>query len=215
MNSPASFSYPWFNIDFLIQCQIQTFEKHESKNASQCLCWFPRRKAMLINNLFAFIGGSLMGLSKICRSFEMMILGRFVIGAYCGEQTCCGNVFCICRLLHAWYKPPVCPPSSPLCRFGIRVDADVRGWNRSNEPERSTGHAAPTGYSHWYSHGTGTTPHGDVDGQTGCSFMSRVPMSAFHLETYKSHVIWFLFSCRFSACRPYWVVWTCGRFSWV
>lgn len=40
---------------------------------------------MLINNLFAFIGGSLMGLSKICRSFEMMILGRFIIGAYCGK----------------------------------------------------------------------------------------------------------------------------------
>lgn len=42
---------------------------------------------MLINNLFAFIGGSLMGLSKLCRSFEMMILGRFVIGAYCGEHS--------------------------------------------------------------------------------------------------------------------------------
>lgn len=40
---------------------------------------------MLINNLFAFIGGSLMGLSKLCRSFEMLIMGRFVIGAYCGE----------------------------------------------------------------------------------------------------------------------------------
>uniref|UniRef100_A0A8C5CLH3 Solute carrier family 2, facilitated glucose transporter member 4 n=1 Tax=Gadus morhua TaxID=8049 RepID=A0A8C5CLH3_GADMO len=42
------------------------------------------RKAMLINNLFAFIGGGLMGMSKICRSIEMMVLGRFVIGAYCG-----------------------------------------------------------------------------------------------------------------------------------
>lgn len=42
---------------------------------------------MLINNLFAFIGGSLMGMSKLCRSFEMMILGRFVIGAYCGKKT--------------------------------------------------------------------------------------------------------------------------------
>lgn len=41
---------------------------------------------MLINNMFAFIGGSLMGLSKLCRSFEMMILGRFIIGAYCGES---------------------------------------------------------------------------------------------------------------------------------
>ncbi|KAM3591198.1 uncharacterized protein V6R79_024512 [Siganus canaliculatus] len=46
--------------------------------------WLGRRKAMLINNLFAFIGGSLMGMSKICASFEMMILGRFIIGAYCG-----------------------------------------------------------------------------------------------------------------------------------
>lgn len=46
--------------------------------------WLGRRKAMLINNLFAFIGGSLMGMSKLCRSFEMMILGRFIIGAFCG-----------------------------------------------------------------------------------------------------------------------------------
>ncbi|XP_061817154.1 solute carrier family 2, facilitated glucose transporter member 4-like isoform X2 [Nerophis lumbriciformis] len=46
--------------------------------------WLGRRKAMLINNLFAFIGGSLMGMSKLCRSFEMMILGRFIIGSYCG-----------------------------------------------------------------------------------------------------------------------------------
>lgn len=41
---------------------------------------------MLINNLLAFIGGSLMGMCKLCRSFEMMILGRFIIGAYCGEH---------------------------------------------------------------------------------------------------------------------------------
>uniref|UniRef100_A0A3Q3J1K5 Solute carrier family 2, facilitated glucose transporter member 4 n=1 Tax=Monopterus albus TaxID=43700 RepID=A0A3Q3J1K5_MONAL len=46
--------------------------------------WLGRRKAMLINNLSAFIGGSLMGMSKLCRSFEMMILGRFIIGVYCG-----------------------------------------------------------------------------------------------------------------------------------
>ncbi|XP_026119725.1 solute carrier family 2, facilitated glucose transporter member 4 isoform X1 [Carassius auratus] len=43
-----------------------------------------RRKAMLISNVLAFIGGGLMGMSKISRSFEMMILGRFTIGAYCG-----------------------------------------------------------------------------------------------------------------------------------
>lgn len=43
---------------------------------------------MLINNLLAFIGGTLMGMSKICQSFEMMIFGRFVIGAYCGKFLC-------------------------------------------------------------------------------------------------------------------------------
>ncbi|XP_023688168.1 solute carrier family 2, facilitated glucose transporter member 4 [Paramormyrops kingsleyae] len=46
--------------------------------------WLGRRKAMLINNLLAFIGGALMVMSKICQSFEMMIFGRFIIGAYCG-----------------------------------------------------------------------------------------------------------------------------------
>lgn len=40
---------------------------------------------MLINNLLAFIGGGMMALSKLSRSFEMMILGRFTIGAYCGK----------------------------------------------------------------------------------------------------------------------------------
>lgn len=46
--------------------------------------WLGRRKAMLINNLLAFVGGGLMGMSKVSRSFEMMIIGRFVIGGYCG-----------------------------------------------------------------------------------------------------------------------------------
>lgn len=40
---------------------------------------------MLINNLLAFIGGGLMAMSKLIKSFEMMILGRFIIGAYSGK----------------------------------------------------------------------------------------------------------------------------------
>lgn len=64
------------------------------------VCASFRRKAMLINNLFAFIGGSLMGMSKLCRSFEMMILGRFIIGAYCGELPTVSSLF---------YSPLMCP----------------------------------------------------------------------------------------------------------
>lgn len=51
---------------------------------------------MLINNLFAFIGGSLMGMAKLCRSFEMMILGRFIIGAFCGEKPTDLSLFVTC-----------------------------------------------------------------------------------------------------------------------
>lgn len=65
---------------------------------------------MLINNTFAFIGGTLMGMSKLCRSFEMMILGRFIIGVFCGKQfnsvLLCGAIFkflafifCLCRVV--------------------------------------------------------------------------------------------------------------------
>ncbi|KAK6478001.1 solute carrier family 2 [Huso huso] len=48
--------------------------------------WLGRKKAMLINNLLAFIGGALMGMSKLGQSYEMMILGRFFIGAYSGRE---------------------------------------------------------------------------------------------------------------------------------
>ncbi|XP_073420168.1 solute carrier family 2, facilitated glucose transporter member 4 isoform X1 [Dendrobates tinctorius] len=46
--------------------------------------WLGRKRAMIINNVFAFVGGSLMGLSQLCRSYEMMIAGRFLIGAFSG-----------------------------------------------------------------------------------------------------------------------------------
>lgn len=59
---------------------------------------------MLINNLFAFIGGSLMGMSKLCSSFEMMILGRFVIGAYCGKN-CTFLLFHLFHDLFDNFKP--------------------------------------------------------------------------------------------------------------
>ncbi|CAG5929225.1 unnamed protein product [Menidia menidia] len=59
--------------------------QHLSCKHSQIRVWVAsRRKAMLMNNMWAFLGGSLMGMSKLCSSFEMMILGRFIIGAYCG-----------------------------------------------------------------------------------------------------------------------------------
>ncbi|MCI4374701.1 hypothetical protein PGIGA_G00008900 [Pangasianodon gigas] len=48
---------------------------------------FGRCKSMLLCNILALIGGGLMGLSKVSRSYEMVILGRLVIGIFCGLYT--------------------------------------------------------------------------------------------------------------------------------
>lgn len=42
---------------------------------------------MLMMNLLAFVSAVLMGFSKLGKSFEMLILGRFIIGVYCGLTT--------------------------------------------------------------------------------------------------------------------------------
>lgn len=42
---------------------------------------------MLINNILAVLGGALMGLANAAASYEMLILGRFLIGAYSGTPS--------------------------------------------------------------------------------------------------------------------------------
>ncbi|XP_029958994.1 solute carrier family 2, facilitated glucose transporter member 3 isoform X3 [Salarias fasciatus] len=48
---------------------------------------FGRRKSMLITNILAVLGGGLMGLSAVSRSYEMVIIGRLIIGVFCGLCT--------------------------------------------------------------------------------------------------------------------------------
>uniref|UniRef100_A0A8C8WP67 Solute carrier family 2, facilitated glucose transporter member 3 n=1 Tax=Panthera leo TaxID=9689 RepID=A0A8C8WP67_PANLE len=48
---------------------------------------FGRRNSMLIVNLLAVAGGCLMGFCKIAKSVEMLILGRLIIGLFCGLCT--------------------------------------------------------------------------------------------------------------------------------
>ncbi|XP_076827024.1 solute carrier family 2, facilitated glucose transporter member 3 isoform X2 [Brachyhypopomus gauderio] len=48
---------------------------------------FGRCKSMILCNVLALIGGGLMGLSSACRSYEMVVLGRLVIGVFCGLFT--------------------------------------------------------------------------------------------------------------------------------
>lgn len=46
-----------------------------------------RKGGMLANNALGIAGGLLMGLAKPCSSFELLILGRLVIGFNCGLNT--------------------------------------------------------------------------------------------------------------------------------
>ena len=40
----------------------------------------------MLNNILGIIGGLLMGLSKPAKSYEMIIIGRFIIGLNCGKN---------------------------------------------------------------------------------------------------------------------------------
>lgn len=42
---------------------------------------------MLVANVLAFIAAVFMGFSKLAASFEMLIIGRFIVGLYCGLCT--------------------------------------------------------------------------------------------------------------------------------
>uniref|UniRef100_A0A673LNM1 Solute carrier family 2, facilitated glucose transporter member 5 n=1 Tax=Sinocyclocheilus rhinocerous TaxID=307959 RepID=A0A673LNM1_9TELE len=55
---------------------------------------FGRRNSMLIVNVLAFIAAALMGFSKLAESWEMLIIGRFIVGLYSGLSTgfVCTNV---------------------------------------------------------------------------------------------------------------------------
>ncbi|KAG1961744.1 solute carrier family 2, facilitated glucose transporter member 1-like isoform X3 [Pimephales promelas] len=48
---------------------------------------FGRRNSMLMVNVLAFISAALMGFSKLAASWEMLIIGRFIIGLYSGLST--------------------------------------------------------------------------------------------------------------------------------
>ncbi|XP_068598722.1 solute carrier family 2, facilitated glucose transporter member 1 isoform X1 [Brachionichthys hirsutus] len=48
---------------------------------------FGRKNSMLMANVLAFVAAVLMGFSKMANSWEMLIIGRFVVGLYSGLST--------------------------------------------------------------------------------------------------------------------------------
>lgn len=55
--------------------------------AQPCYLYPGRRNSMLLVNILAFAGGALMALSKTAKAVEMLIIGRFIIGLFCGLCT--------------------------------------------------------------------------------------------------------------------------------
>lgn len=46
---------------------------------------FGRKGGLLLNNVFGITGACLMGFTKISHSYEILFLGRFIIGLNCGK----------------------------------------------------------------------------------------------------------------------------------
>jgi predicted MFS family arabinose efflux permease len=57
---------------------------------------------MLANNVLAVLGGTLMGLANASASYEVLILGRVLIGAYSGIHWHHSPVLYPALLCHAW-----------------------------------------------------------------------------------------------------------------
>lgn len=122
---------------------------------------------MLMMNLPAFVSAVLMGFSKLGKSFEMLILGRFIIGVYCGLTTgfvpmyvgevsptelrgALGTLHQLGIVVgiliaqvstHPWLRPPgVCPDSTPRPAFQpcrAQPRGHIQGTGPKNTPRSS------------------------------------------------------------------------------
>lgn len=49
------------------------------------MLWLFRKRGLILNNLTGIIGGAFMAFSKVSVSYEMLIIGRLLIGFNCGK----------------------------------------------------------------------------------------------------------------------------------
>lgn len=64
-----------------------------------CTLWSFRKKALLFNNIVAIVAAVLMLFSRKAKSFEMILLGRFLYGYNVGMLWCCSHLQVPFRLL--------------------------------------------------------------------------------------------------------------------
>ena len=47
--------------------------------------YYSRKGGLLINNIVGILGAAAMGFAKFAEFYELLIMGRFLIGVNCGE----------------------------------------------------------------------------------------------------------------------------------
>lgn len=73
--------------------------------------FFYRKGGLLLNSFVGIAGGCLMGSTKFFRSYEMLFLGRFIIGINCGKCGESGVSSAYLEYLECWLKigSPIMP----------------------------------------------------------------------------------------------------------
>jgi MFS transporter, SP family, solute carrier family 2 (facilitated glucose transporter), member 1 len=67
---------------------------------------FGRKGGLLLNNVLGISGACLMGSTKIVNSYEMLFLGRFIIGVNCGKVS--REFIAVCSLFLIYILIPLC-----------------------------------------------------------------------------------------------------------
>lgn len=66
---------------------IISYTSNNDHTTNEPCYYLGRRNSMLMANAIAFISVAFMGFSKLAASFEMLIIGRFIVGLYSGLST--------------------------------------------------------------------------------------------------------------------------------
>lgn len=126
-----------------------------------CTCWyqwsillFCRVKGMLMINVLAVAAGLLMGLCKAWKPHIMVIMGRAVMGFYCGMfkyflSPSVNTVLSYIVIVYRYLRLIAC------FRVVIWFSANVHWRNCTQEVQRCSGSLTPVGCCHWYSNQPG------------------------------------------------------------
>lgn len=66
---------------------VKDFWREILKILMSCISFYSRKGGLLLNNILGVCGACLMWFAKMSNAYEMIIVGRFIIGINCGKST--------------------------------------------------------------------------------------------------------------------------------